>query len=186
MYQWAISQKLQVNKFECIEDTSEFNEDVIKNCNEGYFLEVDVQYPEKLHGLHNDLQFLSERMKIKKVEKLVIVLHDKSEYIIHIINLEQALNHGLVLKKVHRVIKLNQKAWLKQYIDMNFKIRQKAKNNLEKDLYKLVNNAVFEEVMENVKNHRNIKFVKTERRRNYLVSEPNYHTTKFCTESLFT
>ena len=68
---------------------------------------------------------------------------------------------------------------------MNFKLRQKAKNNLEKDLFKLVNNAVFGEVMENVKNHRNIKFVKTERRRNYLVSEPNYHTTKFCTESLF-
>ena len=83
------------------------------------------------------------------------------------------------------MIKLNQKAWLKQYIDMNFKLRQKAKNNLEKDLFKLVNNAVFGEVMENVKNHRNIKFVKTERRRNYLVSEPNYHTTKFCTESLF-
>ena len=67
-----VSQKLPVNEFECIKDTFQFNEDFIKNYNEesdeGYFLDVDVQYPEKLHELHNDLPFLPERMKIKKVE----------------------------------------------------------------------------------------------------------------------
>ena len=112
LYGWAMSQKLPVNKFEWIEDTSQFNEDFIKNYNEesdeGYFLDVDVQYPEKLHELHNDLPFLPERMKIEKVEKLVANLHDKTEYVIHIRNLKQALNHGLVLKKVHRVIKVSQ------------------------------------------------------------------------------
>ena len=111
LYGWAMSQKLPVNNFEWIKDTSQFNEDFIKNYNEesdeGYFLEVDVQYLEKLHELHNDLPFLPERMKIEKVEKLVANLHDKTEYVIHIRNLKQALNHGLVLKKVHRVIKLN-------------------------------------------------------------------------------
>ena len=87
-------------------------------------------------------------------------------------------------KKVHRVIKFNQNAWLKPYIDMNTKLRQKAKNNFEKDFFKLMNNAVFGKTMENVRKHREIKLVTTERRRNYLVSEPNYHTTKFFTENV--
>ena len=82
-------------------------------------------------------------MKFGKVEKLVANLHDKTEYVIHIRNLKQALNHGLVLKKVHRVIKFNQKSWLKPCIDMNTKLRQKAKNNFEKDFSTLVINAVF-------------------------------------------
>ena len=94
-----MSQKLPVNNFKWMKDTSRFNEDFIKNCNqecdEGYFLEVNVQYPEKLH----DLPFLHERMKIKKVEKLVANLHGKTKYIIHIRNLKQALNHGLVSKE---------------------------------------------------------------------------------------
>ena len=106
-----MSQKLPVIKFERNEDTSKFNEDFIKKYNEesdeGYFLGVDVQYPEKLRELHNDLPFLPERMKIEKFEKLVTNLHDKAEYIIHIRNLKQALNHGLILKKVNRVIKFN-------------------------------------------------------------------------------
>ena len=123
-------------------------------------------------------------MRFEKVEKLVANLHDKTEYVIHIRNLKQALNHGLVLKKVHRVIKFNQNAWLKPYIDMNTDLRKKAKNDFEKDFFKLMNNAVFGKTMENVRKHRDIKLVTTERRRNYLVSEPNYHTTKFFTENL--
>ena len=59
---------------------------------------IDVQYAENLHELHNDLSFLPERMKIEKVEKLVANLHNKTEYIIHIRNLKQAVNHGLFLK----------------------------------------------------------------------------------------
>ena len=103
-----MSQKLPVNNFEWMEDTSQFKEDFIKNykeeSDEGYFFQVDVQYPENLHNLDNDLPFLPETMKIEKVEKTVANLHDKTEYAIHIRNLKQALNHGLVPKKVHRVI----------------------------------------------------------------------------------
>ena len=106
-------QKLPVNDFEWTEETSEFNEDIIKIYNEesdeGYFLEVDVRYPPKIYDLHNDLPFLSERKKLEKAEKLVTNFHDKTEYVIHIRNLKQALNHGLVLKNVSRVIKFNQK-----------------------------------------------------------------------------
>ena len=114
LFGWAMPQKLPVNKFEWIEDTFQFNEGFIKNYNEesheGYFLEVDVHYPEKFSELHNDLPFLPERMKIEKVEKLVTNLHDKTEYVIHLKNLKQALNHGLILKKVQRMIKFDQKA----------------------------------------------------------------------------
>ena len=109
-----MSQKLPVNNFEWIKVSSQFNEGFIKIYNEesdeGYFLEVDVQYLEKLYEIHNDLPFLPERMKIEKVEKLVADLHDETEYVIHIKKLKQALNHGLVLKIVHKVIKFNQNA----------------------------------------------------------------------------
>ena len=90
-----------------------FDEDFVKSyneeCVEGYFLKTDVQYPEKLHELYNDLLFLPERMKIEKVEKHFTNLHDKTQYVIHIRNLKQALNQGLNWKKVHRVIKFSQK-----------------------------------------------------------------------------
>ena len=80
-----------------------------------------------MHELHNDLPFLLERTKIEKVEKLVTNLHDKTEDVMHIRNLKQELNDGLILKNIYRVIRFNQIAWLKPYIDMNTKLRQKAK-----------------------------------------------------------
>ena len=83
------------------------------------------------------------------------------------------------MKKVHRVIKFNQKAWLKPYIDMNTKVRQKAKNNFKKHFSKLMSNEVFGRTMENVRKHRNIKLVTAKRKGNHLLSEPYYHTTNF-------
>ena len=177
--EWAISQKLPVNNFEWIKDTSQFHKDFIKSynkeSNDGCFLEVDVQYVKKLHELHNDLSFLLERTKIEKVKKLVANLLDKTEYITHIINLKQALSHGLILKKIHKVIKFNQNAWLKRYIDMNTGLRKKVKNDFEKNFSKMMNNEVFGKTMANVRKHRNMKLVITYMRRNYLVSEPNFH-----------
>ena len=79
-----------------------------------------------------------------EIEKLITNLHDKTKYLIHIRNLKQALKHGLILKKFQRVIKFNQKLWLKSYINMNTKLKQKAKSIFEKDFFKLMNNAVFE------------------------------------------
>ena len=124
-------------------------------------------------------------MKIEKVEKLVANLHDKTEYVIQIRNLKQALNHKFVSRKVHRMIKFNQNTLLNSYIDMNIDLRKKENNNnLEKYFFKLMINAVFGKAVENVRKHRDIKLVTTERRRNYLVSEPNYNATKFFTENL--
>ena len=138
LYGWAMSQKLPANNFEWIKDTSQFDEGFIKNYNqesdEGYFLEVDAQYLEELHKIRNDLPFLPETIKTEKVEKLVANLHDKTEYVIHIRNLKQTLNHGLVFKKLCRVIKFNQNAWLKPYIDVNTDLRKKAKSDFEKKI----------------------------------------------------
>ena len=103
--------KIKNRYFERIKDTSQFNEDFIKNYNEesheGYFLEFDVLYPEKLHDLHNDLPFLPERIKIEKVEKFVANSHDKTEYVIHMENLKQALKHRSFLKNLHRILHSN-------------------------------------------------------------------------------
>ena len=146
--------------------------------------ESENQYSEQLHEIHNYMPFLSERLKLPKIEKLLTNSYDKNEYVIHIRNLKQTLNHGFILNKLHRVIEFNQKDWLKPYIDMNSELRQEAKNNFEKDLFKLMNSAVFRKTMENMTKYRDIKLVTIERRRTYLVSELNYHTTILFTENL--
>ena len=122
LYGWAMSKTLPVNGFKWL-DSNKINEEFIKNYNgnnkKGYILEVDVKYPKKLHDLHSDLPFLPETMEINKFKKLVCNLYDKKKYVAHIKSLKQALNHGLKLKKIHRIIEYNQEAWLKPYIDMN-------------------------------------------------------------------
>ena len=148
-----MSQKLPVNGFKWVKQkTSKFNEEFLKkydeNSNIGYFREVDIEYPKMLFNSHKDLPFLPERKKIKKVEKLIFSIEDKEKYGIYIRALKQALNHGLKLKKVHRVIKFNQKVWLKPYTDMNTKLRTNTKNEFE-NIFKLMNNSVFGKTMEN-------------------------------------
>ena len=188
LYGWGMSEPLSVNGFDWVEDLSKIYEDVIKNydkdSDKGYILEVYVKYPKHLHDLHSDLQFLPERIKIDKCNKLVCNMYDKKNYIVDIRSLKQALNHGLILKKVHRVIQFNQEAWFRPYIDVNTELRKQAKNDFEKDFFKLMNNSVFGKTMENVRKDRDIKLVTTDKRRSQLVSEPNYHSTKWFSEKL--
>ena len=108
----------------------------------------------------------------------------QKKYVVHIRALKQALNNGLILKKVQRVIKFNQRAWLKPYIDMNTKKRMEAKNEFEKNLFKLMINSVFRKTMENLRKHRDIKLVTTDEKRSKQISEPNCHTTKRFSENL--
>ena len=94
-------------------------------------------------------------------------------------NSKQALNHELVFKKVHRVIKFNKKSWLKSYMDMNTDLGKATKNDFEREFFKLMNQSGSAKTMENSRKNRNLKIAITEIRRNYLVFEPNHHTTKF-------
>ena len=187
LYGWAMSKKLPVNGFKWL-DSDKINEKFIKNYNEdnnkGYILEVDVKYPKRLHKLHSDLPFLSERMEINKCKKLVCNLSNKKKYLIHINSLKQALNHGLKLKKIHRFIEFNQDAWLDPYIDKNTELRKAAPDDFKKDFFKLINNSVFGKTMENIRKHRDTKLVTTDKKRSKLVSEPNYHTINLISEDL--
>ena len=117
LYGWAMSQPLPAYGFKWVKNVSKIDEDFMKNYDEdsdkGYIFEVDVEYPKNFHDLQNDLPFLPERMKINKCCMLVCNLYDKNNYVVHIRSLKQALNHGLILKKVHRVFQFNKEAWLK-------------------------------------------------------------------------
>ena len=183
LYGWAMSKKLPISGFEWINDLKKFASEFIRNYDEndgtGYLLEVDIDYPKNLRESHRDLPFLA----IKKI-KLLTALEDKENYVVHISALKQALNHDLVFKRVHRVISFKQEAWLKPYIDKNTELRKNAKNDFEKDFFKLMNNSVFGKTMENVRSRRDVKLVVAEERRKQLVSEPNYHSCKQFSESL--
>ena len=129
LYGKAMTEKLPVRGFKWVNDISKMDEDFVKdydkNDNKGYILEVDVDYPNKLQNLHSDLPFLPERMAINNTKKLVCNLNDKKNYVVHLNVLKQALDHGLKLRKVHRVIEFDQEAWLKEYIDVNSELRKK-------------------------------------------------------------
>ena len=187
-YGWAMSQKLPVNGFKWIKNVTKIDEKFTKNYDEdsdkGYIFQADAKYPRRLHDFHSDLPFLPKRMKIDKCKKLVRNLRNKEKYVVHIRSLKQSLNYGLKLKKVHRIIEFNQESWLKPYIDMNTELRKIAKNDSEKDFFKLMNNAVFGKTMENVRKHRDIKLAITDKKRSKLVSEPNYHTMNYISEDL--
>ena len=109
-------------------------------------------------------------MKINQCYKLLCNLYDKNNYVVHVRSLNQILDHELILKKVYKVIQFNQEAWLKEYIEINTKLRTEAKNNFEKDFLKSMNNSVFGKTMENVRKHKDIKLVATYKKRNQLVS----------------
>ena len=188
LYGKAMSEKLPVRGFRWMTDISRMDEEFVrsydKNDIKGYILEVDVDYPNELQNLHRDFPFLAESMVINNTKKLVCNLQDKKNYVVHINVLKQALDHGLKLRKVHRVIEFDQEAWLKKYINFNTELCKNALNDFEKDFFKLMNNAVFGKTMENMRKHRDIKLVKTDHRRNKLVSEPNYHTMKLIDDNL--
>ena len=148
-------------------------------------LEVDLEYPENLHDLHNDYPLCPEKVKCKNgVEKLIPNLRDKEKYVIHYKNLIQCLDMGLKITHIHRGIKFVESEWMKPYIDKNTNLRAKAKNNFEKDFYKLMNNSVFGKTMENIRNRVDVKLVNTEEKLRKLVAKPNFKSRKILNENL--
>ena len=189
LYGCAMSMKLPTHGFKWLssgEMEKLFNNRVIQVWEKTpYILEVDLEYPENLHDLHNDYPFCPERVECKNgVEKLIPNLRDKTKYIIHYKNLIQCLKAGMKLTKIHRGIKFIESDWMKPYIEMNTNLRTKAKNNFEKDLYKLMNNSVFGKTMENVRNRVDVKLVNTEEKFKKLVAKPNFRSRKIFSENL--
>ena len=127
---------------------------------------------------------MCERMEINGVEKLVPNLRDKKSYVIHIQALNQALQHGLRLDRIHRAIEFDQSPWLKTYIDFNTQLRMAATIDFEKDFFKLINNLVFGKTMENIRKHRNIGLVTTEEKYLRMVMKPNFKSGVLFGENL--
>ncbi|XP_051159269.1 uncharacterized protein LOC127280359 [Leptopilina boulardi] len=190
LYGWAMAQALPIGGFKWIANPDEtFDFNVPDDSSVGYMLEVDLEYPESLHDSHKDLPFCAVNAKppMSKQEKLLTTLLPKEKYVMHYRALKQALGNGLKLVKIHRVLQFNQSQWLKPYIDYNTAMRTTAKNEFEKNLFKLMNNAVYGKTMENVRKHVDIKLV-THWFGRYgaeaLISRPNFHSRAIFDEDL--
>ena len=148
-------------------------------------LEVDIEYPENLHDLHNDYPLCPEKVKCKNgVEKLIPNLRNKKKYVLHYKNLIQCLDMGLKITCIHRGIKFVESEWMKPYIDKNTNLRTKANNNFEKDFFKLMNNSVFGKTMENIRNRVDVKLVNTKEKLRKLAAKPNFKGRKIFSENL--
>ena len=170
----------------------------------GYYFEVDLNYPRKLHNKHKDLPYGAEKeipnqelfggyqqhffsssneFKYIPTTKLLTTLFDKEKYVLHQRNLKQFIEAGLQVKKVHRALKFSQSHWLGQYIDYNTRMRTKANNDFEKDFYKLMNNSVFGKTMENIRNRQNVRLATTWEQVEKLINKPSFKRVEIFTDN---
>ena len=190
LYGWAIAQALPFGIFEWVLNVdNSFNFNISDDSSVGYILEVDLDYPEELHNTHSDFPFCPEHSKPpgSKQEKLLTTLLPKRKHVLHYRALKKAIANGLKILKFYRVLRFNQSQWLKPYIDFNISMRTSAKNEFEKNLFKLMNNAVYGKTMKNVRKHIDVKLVtKWEGRYGVeaLISRPNFHSRAIFNEDL--
>ena len=208
LYGLSMIQKLPYRSLKWDDKITE--DDIINydNGRTGYILEVDLEYPKELHDLHNDYPLAPEVMNVKsnmlsekqveiyklingskepkdeKTKKLILNLNDKSKYVVHIRTLQFYLKHGLKLKKIHRAIKFEQEEILKPYIEFNTEKRKNARNDFEKDIFKLLNNAVFGKTMEDKRKHLDFEIVSDERRFLKCVNNPSFKHSHIINENL--
>ena len=208
LYGLSMIQKLPYRNLKWDDKITE--DDIINydNGRTGFILEVDLEYPKELHELHNDYPLAPEVMNVKanmlsekqveiyklingskepkdeKTNKLILNLNDKNKYVVHIRTLQFYLKHGLKLKKVHRAIKFEQKEILKPYIEFNTEKRKNARNDFKKDIFKLLNNAVFGKTMEDKRKHLDFEIVSDERRFMKCVNNPSFKHSHIINESL--
>ena len=207
LYGYAMSQYLPFGGFKWMSkkqidktDLAKYNEDSKK----GLILEVDLEYPKELHDLHNDYPLGAEKVKVsdnmlsdycKKiaskfnistglVHKLIPTLNNKEKYVLHYRNLQLYIDLGLKVTKIHRVLEFDQSPWLKKYIDYNTQKRTNAKNNFEKDFFKLMNNSVFGKTMENLRKRVDVRLITNEKKLLKMTSKPTYVSSKIFNENL--
>ena len=179
LYGWAMSKLLPTHGFKWMK-MDELETWELHSC----ILEVDLEYPKSLHDLHNDYPLAPEQIVVNKVSKLIPNLGDKKKYILHYENLKQYLKLGLKLTHIHSGIKFKESPWLEKYISLNTKLRTEAKNEFEKDFFKLMNNSVFGKTMENIRNRVNIKLVNDKKQAEKLSAKPNFKHCNIFSEDL--
>ena len=207
LYGWAMSQYLPTGNFKWLSQKRIKKTNLGKyteNSDKGLILEVDLEYPQDLHNLHNDFPLGPEKIKVDKnmlsdyckqiadkfnissglVHKLIPTLNNKEKYVLHYRNLQLYLSLGLKLKKIHRVLQFDQSPWLKQYIDFNTQKRTLAKNSFEKDFFKLMNNSVFGKTMENIRKRIDVRLVTNKEKLLKLTAKPTYVSSKIFNENL--
>ena len=207
LYGWAMSQYLPTGNFKWMTDKkiSKINLGKYKaDGKKGLILEVDLEYPQELHDIHNDYPVAPEKVEVSNnmlstyckkiaekynisiglVSKLIPTFRDKKEYVLHYRNLQLYLDLGLKIKKVHRVLKFDQSPWLKQYIDFNTEKRKHAKNSFGKDFFKLMSNSVFGKTMENLRKRVDVRLVTNEKKLDKLTSKPTFVSSKIFNENL--
>ena len=207
LYGWAMSQYLPTGGFRWMTqkqidkiNLAKYKEDSEK----GLILEVDLEYPEDLHDLHNDYPLAPEKVKVTEdmlsdyckkiaekygistglVYKLIPTLGKKEKYVLHYRNLQLYIDLGLKMTKVYRALEFNQSPWLKQYIDFNTEKRKNAKNAFEKDFFKLMNNSVFGKTMENIRKRVDVRLVTDGKKLLKYASKPTYVSSKIFNENL--
>ena len=179
LYGWAMSKPLPKHGFKWM-NVSELQIWEKHPC----ILEVELEYPKSLHDLHSDYPLAPEQIGVNKINKLIQNLWDKEKYILHYENLKQYLSLGLKLNHIFRGIKFEESQWLKKYIALNTDLRTKAKNDFEKDFFKLMNNLVFGKTMENIRNRVDIKLVNDKKQAEKLSAKPNFNHCNIFSEDL--
>ena len=207
LYGWAMSQYLPTGGFRWMTEKQINKINLTKykeDSDKGIILEVDLEYPEELHDLHNDYPLAAEKIEVTHdmlseycknisdkynistglVQKLIPTLSNKKKYVLHYRNLQLYLSLGLKINKIHRVLEFNQSPWLKQYIDFNTEKRKNAKNDFKKDFFKLMNNSVFGKTMENIRKRVDVRLVTDENKLLKLASKPTYVSSKIFNKNL--
>ncbi|GFU00864.1 c2H2-type domain-containing protein, partial [Nephila pilipes] len=188
LYGYAMSKYLPLKDF-VWSDNNLTTQDILNLSDEsdvGYILEVDLDYPPDLHDKHSDFPLAPENKPPPncKEPRLLTTLEPKTKYVLHYSNLKLYLKLGLILKKIHRVLKFFQSPWLKNYIDYNTKLRTKAVNDFQKDFYKLMNNSIFGKTMENVRRRVDIRLCSTEEQARKLIAKSNFNRRTIFSENL--
>ncbi|XP_072157587.1 uncharacterized protein [Bemisia tabaci] len=157
LYAYTMRQPLPCGSYEWVPEDELKEIDVLKmedDAKTGLILEVDLSYPEHLHHLHSDLPFCCEN-KVpprhgSKHVKLLTTLEPKNNYVIHYVALKQALEHGLEITRIHRALKFKQRPYLREFIDLNARLRQEAQGNeFHQSVLKLCSNACYGKFLEN-------------------------------------
>ena len=179
LYGWAMSKPLPTHGFKWM-NVSELQVWEKHPC----ILEVELEYPKSLHDLHSDYPLAPEQIGVNKIDKLIPNLWDKEKYILHYENLKQYLSLGLKLNHIFRGIKFEESQWLKKYKALNTDLRTKAKNDFEKDFFKLMNDSVFGKTMENIRNRVDIKLVNDKKQAEKLSAKPIFNHCNIFSEDL--